>query len=80
MMPQETERLRQKMRKIVRGFDRLLGYADDRGVEGAAKISERTGRETEGVRIARWTAGDDLVSPPRDVAIPALGDDHPVGL
>lgn len=43
MMQQETERLRQRMRKIVRESDRRLGHAADRGVEGAANVVERFG-------------------------------------
>lgn len=50
-MQQETERLREQMRKAVREFDRRLEHLVERGADEAAKASQRMGHGAEDVRI-----------------------------
>lgn len=51
MVRQETELLRQQMRKVVREFDRLVGHVADRSAEAAAQASKRMGHGAEDVRL-----------------------------
>ena len=60
MVRQETELLRQQMRKVAREFDRLVGHVADRGIEGAAQASVRIGHGAEDVRIGLLDLEDEV--------------------
>lgn len=67
MVRQETELLRQQMRKVVREFDRLVGHVADRGIEGATQASERLGHGAEDVRIGLLDLKDEVAMQGRRV-------------